>query len=200
MEHAAFLSTPYPGFADPVLHAQQAFRAALNAMAYPRRVQRLTSVPDAPPSLCAAGAALALALCDFETPVWVDDAAAASLGDYLRFHCGCPLVAHPHEAVLALITHAPSMPDLMSFGIGESESPHHSATLLIQVESLERGQVLFLRGPGIADVQALTVTGLPSAFGDWWRNNACLFPQGVDVLLVSGSSLAGLPRSTRLDG
>ncbi|WP_312948014.1 phosphonate C-P lyase system protein PhnH, partial [Stutzerimonas kunmingensis] len=57
-------------FADPVLDAQNCFRAALKALAEPGTRQPLVSVA-AVDHLQAAGYALCLSLLDNDTPLWL---------------------------------------------------------------------------------------------------------------------------------
>jgi len=65
------------GFSDTTLDSQRAFRAALDALSRPGRIVTMPDLlPDgAPVPLMPATAALALALFDYETPVWLDEAA-----------------------------------------------------------------------------------------------------------------------------
>lgn len=185
------------GFADPSLDAQRCFRAVLEAMSRPGRVQQLEAGMAEPPTpLGLAAGAVLLALADADTPVWIDDAAAPAT-DWLRFHAGCPLVAAPGEAQFALACGA--MPALDALAQGTEEAPQESATLVLQVASLTRGTPLRLTGPGIEREHHLRVEGLPDGFVAAWARNAALFPRGVDVILCAGGSLAALPRTVRVE-
>ena len=188
-----------PGFADPVLDSQRAFRAVLDAMAHPGRIVTLAGL-DAPPPLAPATAAVCLTLLDFETPLWLDPAAAtADVVAYLRFHCGAPLVDAPPAARFAVIAQWPRMPGLDVWEAGTDERPDLSATLVLQVDGLTGDRGARLTGPGIAGEARLEVTGAP---GLWpmLRANAARFPRGVDVMLCAGVRLAALPRTTRVEG
>lgn len=184
-----------PGFADPVPAAQSCFRALLDAMSRPGRVQRLADLPDAPAPLTPAAAAALLTLADADTPVWTDAGPAAE--HWLRFHAGCPLVADPAAAAFLLATGTP--PALALLDAGTEEEPHRSATLILQVAALAEGEGWALSGPGIETRHRLRVTGLPSGFAAEWAANAARFPRGVDVVLCAGPHLAALPRTTRIE-
>jgi alpha-D-ribose 1-methylphosphonate 5-triphosphate synthase subunit PhnH len=184
-----------PGFADPVPAAQACFRALLEAMARPGRVQRLAELPDAPAPLVPAAAAALLTLADAETPVWTDAGPAAE--QWLRFHAGCPLVTDPAAAAFLLATGTP--PALATLDPGIEEEPHRSATLILQVAALAEGDGWALSGPGIETVHRLCVAGLHAGFAADWAANAARFPRGVDVVLCAGPHLAALPRTTRIE-
>lgn len=184
-----------PGFADPVLDAQAGFRALMEAMARPGRVQRVIAPPDLPGGLCAAAAAVVLTLADAETPLWTD--AGAQARGWIAFHTGAPLVADPAAAMLVLNLEPP-MPALLSLQAGEDETPQDGATLIRQVSGLAEGQGWHLAGPGIAREHRLSASGLPGDFAAQWRANAARFPRGVDAVLCAGASLAALPRSVTL--
>jgi alpha-D-ribose 1-methylphosphonate 5-triphosphate synthase subunit PhnH len=186
-----------PGFADPVHDAQACFRAVLDAMAHPGRVVR---VPNALPGrvpLGFAATAIALSLCDIDTPVWLD-AASAAVSGYLAFHCGAPLAATPAAARFAFIANADALPPLDGFALGSDEHPERSATLVIEVAGLANNSGATLRGPGIRDEIRLGAAVLPARF---WTERAMLgelFPRGLDIVFTCGDALAALPRSTRV--
>lgn len=183
-----------PAFAEPVLDSQSCFRAVLEAMSRPGRVQRLTMPLDAPAPLAPASAAVLLTLVDSEAPLWLD--AGAEAEGWIRFHAGCALVP-AGEAFFLLATGTP--PCLADLRQGSDESPQDGATLIIQVESLEDGAGWQLTGPGIEKEHRLAVTGLPAGFVAERAKLARNYPRGVDVILCAGDRLAALPRTTRIE-
>lgn len=195
-----------PGFNNPVMDGQRVFRAVLEAMSRPGTIVELPLAVAAPPPLNPASAAILLALCDFETPVWLDPAAGSdALVRYLRFHCGCPLAADPALASFAVIAQPAAMPPLAAFHAGSDEFPDQSTTLIVQVDGLRGGPSHHLQagyrltGPGIREAACLAAAGLPAEFREWVKDNHGLFPQGVDLIFTDGRALAALPRSTRLE-
>ena len=189
------------GFADPVLDSQRVFRGVLDAMAEPGRVITLDAPPSAPSRLHPATVAIALALLDFETPVWLDAAAGTPEAvAHLRFHCGCPIVADPARARFAIIGDPDAMPEIAVFDAGSDEYPDRSATLIVQAGTLRAGRGCRLTGPGIVTEARLEVGGLSGRFWEALRGNHARFPRGVDVLLAAGPSLAALPRTTWVEG
>jgi alpha-D-ribose 1-methylphosphonate 5-triphosphate synthase subunit PhnH len=187
-----------PGFDNPVLDSQRAFRAVLEAMSRPGRVQRGVGAGLHPPAplMPAAGAAL-LALADAATPLWQN--AGPATEEWLRFHAGCPVVGDPARAAFALA--AGAAPALDALEAGTDEAPERAATLLLQVASLDEGDgpgAWILSGPGIETTHALRVTGAPQNFAAAFAEQRKKFPRGVDVILCAGEALAALPRSTWL--
>jgi alpha-D-ribose 1-methylphosphonate 5-triphosphate synthase subunit PhnH len=187
-----------PGFDDPVRDAQACFRAVLDATAHPGRIIELRGdgLPAAP-GLCPAAVAIALTLCDGDTPVWLDALAAAAV-PYLAFHCGAPVAALLADAAFAFAAEAAELPPLDAFSLGSDEYPERAATLVVEVAGLAAGTGAVLRGPGIVDEARLAVTGLPGRFWAERRALSALFPRGLDVIFVCGRALAALPRSTQV--
>jgi alpha-D-ribose 1-methylphosphonate 5-triphosphate synthase subunit PhnH len=186
-----------PGFNDPVRDAQRCYRALLDAMAHPGKIVSMPEgLPDTPP-LGPVATAIALTLCDTDTPVWLDAAAADAVG-YLAFHCGAPLASSPREALFAFIADLTALPPPDAFALGTAEFPERATTLVMTVGALTEGTGMLLRGPGIRGERRLDVAGLPSRF---WVERATLgelFPRGIDLVLVSETALAAVPRSTQI--
>jgi alpha-D-ribose 1-methylphosphonate 5-triphosphate synthase subunit PhnH len=188
------------GLAHHVLDSQRVFRAVLEAMSHPGRIVSLPRPVETPPPLNAATAAFCLALLDAETPLWLDALAGRpEVEDYLRFHCGCPIEPEPARSRFAVVVDPGRMPRLEAFDPGSEEFPDRSATLVVEVEALLPGEGKRLTGPGIDGHTRLLASGMPAAFwGDLERNHS-IFPRGVDVVLTAGQSIAGLPRTTRVE-
>ncbi len=188
-----------PAFRDAVRESQAVFRVAMRAMASPGQIIELDAglVPPAP--LLVPAAALLLALCDFETPIWLDPVLADS-GDvaaFLRFHTGARLVPSPAEAALGVVADTARVPALKTFAQGTPEYPDRSATLILQVDTLAVGGWT-LEGPGIRGTTRFTAAPLPADFTTQLRANRTAFPCGVDIFFATRTSLAALPRSTRV--
>jgi len=188
------------GFADPVFDSQQVFRSILNAIAYPGRIHRLGRLPAIPDTLGPAMAAVALTLCDFETPLWLDQRVATPAAQsYLKFHCGAPFVEETTTARFAMITDVAGMPRLSAFSIGEDQYPDRSATLVIEVPALEGGPTRRWAGPGIPRRLPVGVAGLPAWFWNDWALNNGLYPMGIDVIFTCGDVVMGLPRGISVE-
>jgi alpha-D-ribose 1-methylphosphonate 5-triphosphate synthase subunit PhnH len=185
------------GFGQPVLAAQQVFRALLAALSEPGHV--VTAAPDcAPPAgLDPAAAAILLALADGDAPLWLDRDWECA-GDFFRFHTGAPIVAAP-EAASFLLANARRRPPLARLEAGSADYPDRSATLILAVDCFAEGPWR-LAGPGIAATRGFGVAGIDAGFAAEWRENHARFPRGVDVFFAARDRIAGLPRSTALEG
>ncbi len=186
------------GFTDPVHDAQGVFRAVLDALARPGTIHSIPVRLAPPEPLTPELAAIALALTDGDTPVWLDPvlAAAPEVAAYLRFHTGAPLTDDPARAAFALVREAGRCPPLASFAQGTPAYPHTSTTLVLALDSLEAGAGLRLTGPGIRGTADLAPAPLPPGWPEALQANQAGFPLGVDCLLTAPGRVAGLPRST----
>ena len=179
---------------------QAVFRAVMDAMAHPGRINPLAALPaDWPAPLNAGAAAVALCLADFETPVWLDEPARnGEAAAWLRFHTGAHVTDDPREAAFAFVTDMPRAPDFQAFALGSLDYPDRSTTFVLQVEGFGAGAARTLTGPGIKDTAAFAVSPLPDDFDARLAANRAMAPRGVDLIFVSSSAVAALPRSTRL--
>lgn len=188
------------GFSNPALSSQAAFRSVMNALARPGSIQTIGDTVHGPSPLMQATAAVALALFDHDTPIWLDTLFADTpvVSEWLRFQCGVPLSTDASRAAFALIRNGTTLPDFEDLALGTPEFPDRSTTLLIQVETLTKGPELILRGPGIRNTSSLRAGTLPPDFAERVQANRALFPRGVDLLLACGTELVALPRSTHV--
>lgn len=185
------------GFGQPIFDSQSTFRAILDAMARPARILTLPVLPNPVGALGPAAAAIALTLVDSNTRVWLDlEATNDHVMDFLKFHCGCPIVQRPEDADFAFVASPQICLPLWSFGLGTPEYPDRSTTVILQVDELDNGGGPRLTGPGIETENRLSVSPLTDGFWDQAKSNHSFFPLGVDVLFACGDRIACLPRST----
>lgn len=182
------------GFGQPVFEAQATFRLLMDAMAKPGRISRVEAAVAAPGLAGPAQAALALTLCDAETPVWCGNA-SPELGAWFAFQTGASVTNAPDAAAFAFIGQGEGVPD--SLPLGTQDYPDRSATVVIEVRSIGEGECFRLAGPGIDGHRDLALDGLPEGFVAFRTANHALFPRGIDVVLTAGRDLVALPRSTR---
>ncbi|WP_026758831.1 phosphonate C-P lyase system protein PhnH [Sediminimonas qiaohouensis] len=180
------------GFADAPRDAAHAFRACMNAMARPGRIETLRgATPPAP--LSQAAGTLLLTLCDADTPVHLAGAHDCdAVRQWLAFHTGAPLAHARTDATFAIGVWDALLP-LSDYPIGTARYPDRSATLVVEMDSLTATGAR-LTGPGIADSAALSLPDIAAL-----RANHALFPQGLDFYFAAGEHLAALPRSTNVE-
>ena len=188
------------GFADKVLSAQSTFRAVMDAMARPGSVQHIVAAAGTPAAMMRGSAAIALTLFDHDTPIWLDPAMSetADVSKWLKFHTSAPVIADPSIASFALIGDPKNLAALDRFAFGSNEYPDRSTTLILQVESLTRGTIFELRGPGIDGTATVRASIEPGDLFARLAINVALFPRGIDVVLVHDDAIVAIPRTTRL--
>lgn len=175
------------GFHDAPVQSAHAFRAAMEAMARPGRIEVVRGAAPPAPLSVAAGVLL-LTLADPTTPVYL--APSHDTDDvrrWLAFHCGAPLVAA--EAAVFAVGTWEALP-IGRVPVGTAEYPDRSATLIVEMALLE-AEGARLRGPGIRDTAHLSLPEVAA-----FARNRTGFPLGFDTFLTCGERLAALPRST----
>jgi alpha-D-ribose 1-methylphosphonate 5-triphosphate synthase subunit PhnH len=186
------------GFSDPVSDAQATFRGVLKALSEPGTIVELP-VPAEQGPLPPAMTALLLTLADVDTAVWLD-ASARPAANFIRFHCGAPIVDDVRKAAFACLLEPYNAPSLCEFALGSDAYPDGSSTLWIEIADLTEGGGLKLQGPGIDGQRSVGVTGLPERILEERARLVPLFPRGLDIVLSCGDRIIGLPRTTKVEG
>ncbi|MBP0618116.1 phosphonate C-P lyase system protein PhnH [Jiella mangrovi] len=181
------------GFADPVFDAQAVFAAILEAMSRPGTIVDPGTRTTPPQPLSPAAGAVLCALADADTPVFVEEADDA-LAAWLGFQTSARL-ADPANARFAVVRRFDKA-SLERFSLGTLAFPDRSATLILEVASLEDGPGFRLTGPGISGSTLMQVGGLGREFAVARRANRALSPCGLDLILTCKTRIIGLPRST----
>lgn len=186
------------GFAEPAADAAHAFRAIMKAMARPGIIADVAADLAPPAPLRPAAAAIALTLCDFQSPVWLSPRlSTAGVRQYIKFHTGAPLVADHRQGLFVFIAAGDELPPLDDFMQGTHEYPDRSATLVIEVGAFGGGDVE-VSGPGIASPLVFGAAGIGPVFWQSMAQNHARFPLGVDVIFVTDRQIAALPRSSAI--
>jgi alpha-D-ribose 1-methylphosphonate 5-triphosphate synthase subunit PhnH len=187
-------------FEDPVLSAQATFRAVLDATARPGTIAQLQAALASPKPLATAAAAIALTLCDQDTPVWLDPPlrSSANVIDWLRFHTGVRIIDEPDLSAFAFVSAPREAPPFEQFNLGTPDYPDRSTTIVLQVDGFRGGPAMVLSGPGIRDRHNVQASPLPDDFVMQLAANRRRFPCGVDLLLASETQVVALPRSLQL--
>ncbi|WP_171561257.1 MULTISPECIES: phosphonate C-P lyase system protein PhnH [unclassified Roseobacter] len=176
------------GFANPAFDASHAFRAVLQAMARPGRIETVASATPPAPISPAAGAML-LTLCDPETGLYLAPSHDTdAIRSWVTFHTGAPFVP-ANRADFALGTWEALAP-LSAYRIGTPEYPDRSTTLIVEQDRLAATGTR-LTGPGIEVEAALNLPEIAA-----FQANRAQFPLGFDCVFCAGEQLAALPRST----
>jgi alpha-D-ribose 1-methylphosphonate 5-triphosphate synthase subunit PhnH len=187
------------GFPEPVFAAQAVFRTLMDCMARPGTVGDIAVDVAPPPPLSPAAGAVALTLCDHDTDVWLSPALATSaLPGWLAFHTGATTTPERQNARFAFVEKGGILPSLCLFAQGTQEYPDRSTTLIVEIEAFEGGRSFAMTGPGIRTQEHIAPVGLPDMFAQFWLENGQNFPRGVDLILVAGSRVLCLPRTTVL--
>jgi alpha-D-ribose 1-methylphosphonate 5-triphosphate synthase subunit PhnH len=187
------------GFEQPVFQSQSVFKALMDGMARPGTIQPIDAGAQPPAPMGAGAGAIALTLCDNDTPVYLArPLVEAGIPGWLAFQAGALVTDDRTEAQFAFLDRSTPLPPLATFAAGSQEYPDRSTTIVLEVAALESGQEYSLSGPGIETSRTIHVTGLPAPFEGLWKDNNALYPRGVDLVLVAGLMMICLPRTVRI--
>lgn len=196
----AYRSDAYSGgFAEPVFDSQSTFKAVMDAMARPGSVREIRAAATPPMPMGPAAGAIALALCDHDTLVYLTPAMIeAGVQAWFAFHTGALVTGERSEAAFAFVEAGMPLPPLSTFAAGSQEYPDRSTTVVLELASLEGGPSVVLEGPGIDGSIEIAPVGLPPHFESMWADNGTLYPRGVDLILAAGNRILCLPRTAKI--
>jgi len=177
---------------DPIWQAdiqQKNFRLVLDAMSRPGRCFTLHTLPDDGPVVLS----ILATLLDAEVSL-SDPHSLLRSDDWLMLQAKSALA----DDADYILCDAMQLPNILP-KLGTLPNPDQSATLILKVDNLGTGNhKLRLSGPGIKEIESLSINGLNldwlSKREDW--NGA--FPLGVDIILIDDKSVAALPRTTNV--
>jgi alpha-D-ribose 1-methylphosphonate 5-triphosphate synthase subunit PhnH len=169
---------------------QQNYRLLLEAMSRPGSLHSILGLDETSNSIVAVLATLldgSVRFCDVDELLQSSDLALLQ-----------PIQTTPEASdyLLCLGTKLPAFQPRL----GTLASPEYSATLIVQVASLEAGDLqLDLKGPGIKGRQQCSISGFDPEWLVSRQTWICSFPLGVDLILVDQWRLMALPRTTHVE-
>ncbi|MFN3889258.1 MAG: phosphonate C-P lyase system protein PhnH [Beijerinckiaceae bacterium] len=187
------------GFADPVSDSQASFRTLMNSFAHPALARPYRPLAPAWGAMQPGVVTALLSLVDHDTPVWFDELLASDRDVHAQvaFHCGATIVQDPAQAAFAFISDASRIGSLERFARGEPDFPDRSTTVIVQTRRLSTEPYRF-HGPGMREPRGFGAEGLSADFAAQWRMNRESFPLGVDLVFITATEVAALPRSLRM--
>ncbi len=163
--------------------ANAAFEALLNGMARPGSVQPLPEPGFSP---------VIAALIDRECVVHAADPLVTGRLMETGARIGAPEEA---DYLFCAADEAEGLLDVSR--TGSDHDPDDGATLIVST-TFGPGTGLRLTGPGIETHTAVSVGGPEAGF--WHKRTRTIhYPKGVDLVLIEGTSLVGIPRSSDVE-
>jgi alpha-D-ribose 1-methylphosphonate 5-triphosphate synthase subunit PhnH len=178
--------------------ARETFQALLSALSNPGHLFTLPGISLATRQACQQ---IGFTLLDLETSFYSPDPALANVllqsGARPLSVANAAYLFFPESAAFAPPALAQTLADVERAAVGTITDPDDGATLIIGCR-LGEGVLLRLQGPGIQHSSEVRVAGLPLEF--WQLRLAKIsYPLGIDLFLVDGGQVVGLPRSTMIE-
>ena len=178
--------------------ARRTFQALLTALSNPGRSVTLPVAPDSTYDSCVQiGATLLDLETSFYTPHAALRTALAATGARIRPPAQAAYLFWPASTAFVGSSLHATLDAIAQAAVGTITDPDQGATLIVAC-TLGQGWRLQLHGPGIQYRQPLLVDQLPL---DFWQVRAAKvhYPLGIDLFLVDGNQIVGLPRTTLIE-
>jgi alpha-D-ribose 1-methylphosphonate 5-triphosphate synthase subunit PhnH len=178
--------------------ARETFEVLLSALSNPGRILALPGAPLSTEQSCRL---IGLTLLDLETTFFTPDQmlrhALAKSGAYFRTASAADYLFFADSGAFEPMMVQQTLDTIALAGVGTIIDPDDGATVILACEFSE-GQPLRLSGPGIEHPLTVRVDGVPVAF---WQLRAAKinYPLGIDLFLVNGEQIMGLPRTTLVE-
>ena len=120
------------GFGNPVLDSQAVFHGLMSAFAKPGTLHAPEQSVSPPAPMNRISGLIALALCDADTPVWLDARYRDNpdIEEWLRFHTSAPVVASMADAGFAFLADASALVRMDGAARGTAETKGSDLSVL----------------------------------------------------------------------
>ena len=178
--------------------ARETFQALMGALSNPGRSFSVSGVGLTTAHCCAQ---IGMTLLDLETSFYTPDLMLRPLleqsGARFRTPANAAYLFLPDPALFEGLLLRQTLDIIAQATVGTITDPDEGATLIVAC-TLGAGELLYLQGPGIQQSCTLHVGHLPTEF---WRLRAdkVHYPLGIDLFLVDGNQVVGLPRTTTVE-
>jgi alpha-D-ribose 1-methylphosphonate 5-triphosphate synthase subunit PhnH len=178
--------------------ARETFQALMGALSNPGRIFTL---PGGALTTAESCVQIGRTLLDLETSFYTPDrilrTSLEQSGARFRTPASAAYLFLPDLALFEPMMLRQTLDIIAQAAVGTITDPDEGATLIIAGE-VGNGQRLQLVGPGIQHSHELYVDHLPIEF---WRLRAdkIHYPLGIDIFLVAGNQIVGLPRTTTVE-
>jgi alpha-D-ribose 1-methylphosphonate 5-triphosphate synthase subunit PhnH len=166
--------------------ARDVFVALMHALSHPGQRTSLPRNGDHGPFV-----QVAEALLDLECTYFTPD---AGLQTSLARTGARPVACREADYVFLPEWHTSASVSLAGVSSGSHIAPEQAATVFATAR-FGVGERRAFAGPGIETQVVFNIGGLPADFWDW-RASMQNFPLGVDIFLIDGDQVIGLPRTT----
>ena len=175
------LSTPTPTLDETL--ANQTFDALLWALSRPGKIIQLPSAGEA---------VIVDALLDRECQVFTVD--PTLIPTIMRTGAQ---ISEINDADHVFCCKHIELKKLRQIACGSDLYPDDGSTVIVRGK-IGQGDIVALKGPGVAGKEHIQINGLPKGFWDM-RRDLIRYPMGFELFILDEESLIGIPRSTEIE-